>query len=204
MNEGNNIQPERLDEEVGWVQRVRQDDKEALIQLYERYIDRVYRYFCRRVKRASEAELLTDRTFTRAVEVVRHGDLAWQEKLFGSLLGSIADEVFQERKRELNSASLVEGLNDVLEHFEAMSQEGMMLDSHIWKEEDAIWLLVRELPVVEQQLLIMRHVHNLPYMEIARHLKCSETDCAQLHYRILNKLKLLAQEADLWSKITYG
>lgn len=204
MNEGDNRQPERLNEEVGWAQRVRQGDKEALMQLYERYIDRVYRYFCRRVKRASEAELLTERTFTRAIDVVRHGDPAWQDKLFGSLLGSIADEVLQERKRELNSAPLVEGLNDVLEHFEAMSQEGMMLDSYIWKEEDAIWLLVRELPVVEQQLLIMRHVHNLPYMEIARHLKCSETDCAQFHYRILNKLKLLAQEADLWSKITYG
>jgi RNA polymerase sigma-70 factor (ECF subfamily) len=205
LDEGTNVQLERLDEEAGWAQRVRQGNKEALTQLYDRYVDRVYRYFCRRIKKVSEAELLTARTFTRAVEVVRTGRPGGlQDKPFSFLLSRIADEVLQERERELNGASLVGELNDVPEHFEAMLQGGTMVDSHIWNEEDAIWLLVRELQVVEQRLLIMRHAHNLPYVEIARYLKCNETVCAELHFRILNKLKLLAQEAGLWSKITDG
>jgi RNA polymerase sigma factor (sigma-70 family) len=83
------------------------------------------------------------------------------------------------------------------------SHEKSVFDSIIGEEEgEALWQLVHALPDAEQPILVLRHAYKLPYAEIAKRLRLSESACKRLHYRVLNKLKLLTQETDLWSKIT--
>ena len=95
---------------------------------------------------------------------------------------------------------------DLQEYNEPVSEQVDVLDAMIQREEqDALWELVKELTQEEQRVLVMRHVYDLSYAEIAKQLNyVSEGACRQAHYRILNKLKLKAQEADLWSAVTQG
>lgn len=188
------VSPSPLDEvqqaqEEEWAQRACQGDQDALIKLYERNIDRVYRYFYSRVSNVSEAEELTSETFTRAIEALTRGHYGWRGAPFGAWLIGIGAHVLQERYRELKHTQLTEGLDD-LEYRISPSVERDVLDIIVDREDrDALWQLVRELPVVEQQVLIMRHAYNLSYAEIAGRLQRSEVACKQLHYRALTKLK---------------
>src|SRR6266496_121190 len=104
-----NIWPDRFDkeeevrlaEEEEWVQRVSQGDQDALIRLYGRYFDPVYRYFSTRVRGVSEAERLTTETFTQAVEALLRGHATWHGRPFGAWLYDIASNVLQEQNRTL-------------------------------------------------------------------------------------------------------
>ncbi len=188
----------KLAQEEEWVQRASQGDQDALIKLYERNIDRVYHYFYNRISNVSEAEVLTSETFTRAIEALLRGHYVWRGAPFGAWLLGIGAHVLQERTRGLKHTPLTEEGLDDLEYSLSPSVERDVLDIIVEREErDALWQLVRELPVVEQQVLIMRHKDDLSYAEIARRLQRSEAACKQLHYRALTKLKDKAHAAGL-------
>ena len=82
----------------------------------------------------------------------------------------VSDHVLQERNRGLKHTQVTEGLDD-LEYSLSPLSERDVLDIIVKREErDALWQLVLELPVVEQQVLMMRHKDNLSDAEIAKRL----------------------------------
>jgi len=179
-----------LAEEAALVQRASKGDTDALVKLYEGSVDSIYRYCYSRVGNISEAEDLTSEIFTRAIEALVRGTNAWQSKPFGSWLYSIAINLLRERKKKLRDAPLAGQMKDLLEHKEPPSEEANILDAARHREErDALWQLVDELPLAEQSVLIMRHVYDLSYNQIAERLKRSEGACRSLHQRALNGLR---------------
>ena len=192
-----------LAEEESLVRRASQGDSTALAKIYETYIDDIYRYFYSRVSNISEAETLTSETFTRALEALSHKHFTWQGKPLGAWLHGIAANVIREYTRKSMKAPFIEGLNDLLEPNEPVSEQPDMLETLIQQEkQNAIWQLIKEFPIEEQQILVLRHGYGLSYAEIAQRLGRSENASKQLHYRVLKKLKLKAQEFDLWTEVT--
>jgi RNA polymerase sigma-70 factor (ECF subfamily) len=195
-----------LAEEAGLVRRASQGDSAALTKLYELYIDLLYRYIFSRVHNVYEAQTLVSETFTRAIVALSsRGRYTWQSKRFGAYLYGIAGNVLLERNRKLKNGPLSEELDRALEGHEPMSPEPDALDALVQREEQAaLWQLIKELALEEQRILILRHVYELPYADIAQVLGRSENACKQFHYRVLRKLKLKAQETDLWAEVTQG
>jgi len=195
----------RLAEEAARVRRANQGDQDALIEIYTESFDALYGYFRTRVKSKSEAEVLTSETYTRAMEELLHGHYTWRGKPFISYLFGIAARVLKEHRRELNNTSGSDSLDDLLEHNEPLSEEEDVLSTLVRREEsDALWGLVRTLPVAERRILVMRHADGLPYAEIAQRLKRSANACKQLHYRALENLKRKVHESGLWSEAREG
>lgn len=174
------------------IQRAIRGDKDALIMLYEKYIDRVYAYFYSKVRNIAEAEDMTSETFIRAIEALMHRQFVWQGKPFGAWLFKTARYVLAEHRRKIKGLPSMENLDSLLETYEPVSQEADIPDTLIQREEQtALWDLVKTLSSAEQRVLIMRHVYNLPYSEVARRLARSEAASKQLHYRALRRLKRL-------------
>ena len=195
----------RLAEEAELVRRAKQGDSVALAKLYENYIDQIYRFIYNWVRNVYEAQTLTSETFTRAIEALSRGRYTWQDKRFGAWLYGIARNTLLERQRKLKQGPVTEELDRVLETHEPSSQEPDALDTLVQREEQtALWQLIKELALEEQRILILRHVYDLSYADIAQGLGRSENACKQLHYRVLRKLKLKAQETDLWTEVTQG
>jgi RNA polymerase sigma-70 factor (ECF subfamily) len=193
----------QLAEEAELVQRVKQGDSVALAKLYELYIDQIYRYIYSWVHNVYEAQTLTSETFTRAIEALSRGRYTWKDKRFGAWLYGIAGNILHERDRKLKNGPVTEELDHALERHELVSPEPDALDALVQREEQvALWQLIKELALEEQQVLILRHVYDLPYADIAQVLGRSENACKQFHYRVLRKLKLKAQETGLWAEVT--
>src|SRR5947209_18902977 len=83
----------RLAQEAEWVRRASEGDQDALVKLYEKNFDTLYRYIYKRVENIHVAEELTSETFTRALAVLLRGDSSLQGKPFGSCLFRIAARV---------------------------------------------------------------------------------------------------------------
>ena len=195
----------KLAEEEALVRQASRGNSTAFTKLYEYYIDLIYRYIYLRVGNISEAEALTNETFTRALEGLLHGRYTWRGKPFGAWLYGIAMNVLQEDNRGSMRASMTERLDYLAEHSDPLDEQPDPLDSFLQKEEQSVlWQLIKELLMEEQRILVFRHVYELSYAEIAERLGRSENACKQLHYRVLKKLRLKAQEVELWTEVTKG
>src|ERR671922_431530 len=79
------------------ITRARGGDREAFAELYDEYVDRVYRYLLYRVRDASDAEDLTSEVFTRAFANIKR--YRWQGKSFLAWLYTIARNAVTDRRR---------------------------------------------------------------------------------------------------------
>ena len=184
--------------EARLVQQATEGDTHALEKLYEVSLEPVYRYIYRRTENVFEAENLTSETFTRAVDALAQGRYDYRQgRPFRAWLVGIAANILQERYRALKNTPVIEDLNDILENNEPTSGGDDPLDWIVQQEEkSALWQLVEKLPVLEQSVIVLRHVYELSYAKIAERLNRSENSCKQLHYRALKKLKKLADEQE--------
>jgi RNA polymerase sigma-70 factor, ECF subfamily len=195
----------KLSEEEGFVRQASEGDRSAFEKLYEKYLERTYRYIYGRIGSISDAEILTSETFTRAFEALSQGRYKGQDKSFEAWLFSIASELIHKQFPGERSTPRTKELSPLLEPNESESGRSNFSDAAVQREErDIFWQLVDKLPLMDQSIIILRHVYDLPYAEIAERFGGSVDACKYLHYAALWKLKLNAQEADLWGEISQG
>jgi RNA polymerase sigma-70 factor (ECF subfamily) len=76
------------DEERVWVEQARAGDSAGVGYLYERYVDRIYRYILLKIGNPQDAEDLTGQVFVRMLEGI--GNFQWQGASFQAWLYRIA------------------------------------------------------------------------------------------------------------------
>lgn len=179
-------------EEEALVRRARTDNASFGI-LYDRYVDRVYRYVYRRTRDFADAEDATAETFRRAFEARRNFEP--RGRPFGSWLFGIAANVLRERAR--HAAHRDEPVDNILEADEPADDVPHAVDLVVRRENaDALWALVRSLPLDMQRVLVLRFAWDLSYEDISRRLGRSDTACKQLAYRALKALRVRADALD--------
>ena len=189
------------------LRRISLNDEDFLCQFYESFIDSVYDYFHQQLQNCSKAEQLvytrrlTHETFTRVVEELGRDPSPWGNKLPTLWLFDIMSKVLREHDREPGQRS-----GDVSETGKQRAT-GTSADkqgnvSYHEGQLDALWLLVGTLPVPEQQILILRHVYKLSYIEVAGYLGKDIAVCRRLHTQALQNLRELARKAGLWSEVS--
>jgi RNA polymerase sigma-70 factor (ECF subfamily) len=163
-------------------------DRSAFAALYRRYVDRIYRYVYSRVGRKVDAEDLTARIFTEALE----GLEGYRERgTFSAWLFTIAHRrvVDHYRRRRptqpLDAASEIEGdrpnpLAEVV-HEERLE--------HLAR-------LVRRLDEEKQELLRLRFAGELTYREIGEIVGRSEGAVKMAVHRLLRRLEEAWEDED--------
>lgn len=160
-------------------------DPRAFGALYDRYVDRVYRYCHRRTGSHYDAEELTAQTFRRALEALPRYE--WRGAPFGAWLFRIAANLIVDRATGRKSLSL-----ETLTETGREPEDGcpQPLDGLLAEEEiDALWQAVYQLVPQQQQVLVLRYAQGLTTRETARIVNRSETATKQLVYRSLKALR---------------
>jgi len=156
---------------------------EAFGALYDHYHPRIYRFVLIKVSHKEQAEDITHQTFLKAWENIKTYEP--QGHPFGSWLYKIArNTVIDHYRASRQKISL-----------EDVSPEALGIDdSLVGKIEISIeWenLLesIRELKEIEQDVLIMRFVENLPHKEVAEAVQKTENAVKVIQHRAIKKLK---------------
>jgi RNA polymerase sigma-70 factor, ECF subfamily len=166
-----------------------QGDAEAFGQVYDAYVDSIYRYLYYRVGSHALAEDLTSETFVRALR--RIDSFTWQGKDIGAWFVTIArnlvtDHVKSSRFRlEVSTADMLDAdrADDGIEdEVLARLQNAVLLDA------------VRELKPEQQECIVLRFLQGLSVAETARAMGRSEGAVKQLQLRAVRALAKLLPE----------
>ncbi len=136
-------------------------DGTAFAQLYERYLDRVYRYVAYRVGAREEAEDITSQVFLRALESL--GSYRWQGFNFSAWLFRIAHNLLVDRlRRETRrpSAPLEEDLAADGQDVEDQAYHNMKLEE--------VRRALSRITETQRQAIVLRLVVGLSLEETAK------------------------------------
>ena len=154
-------------------------DKEAFGRLYEKYLDRVYRYIFYRVgQNAQLAEDLVQTTFLRAWEKLETFDTgSFQAWIYTIARNLLIDHIRSHKQQEQLDETVADERQDVQEHVLVKIQAETILAHMQYLTEE------------QQEIIMMRFVNELSYKEIAQALDKREDAIRAMQYRALKELK---------------
>jgi RNA polymerase sigma-70 factor (ECF subfamily) len=153
-----------------------QADPARFVEIYERHVDRIYAFVCRRTNDRAAAEDVTSEVFERALSSI--GRFEWRGLPVSVWLFRIAANALADHWRE-RSHITDEPPPDVPD-----AREHQDIERRI-----ALYREVDRLPGAQRQVIGMRFVEGRSVREIAAALNRSEGAVKQLQLRALAKLR---------------
>jgi RNA polymerase sigma-70 factor (ECF subfamily) len=170
-------------EESILIQRAK-TDSEAFGVLYERHLDRIYKYVYYRVGNAADAEDLTARIFERAIKHI--GNYKDQGVPFSAWLYRIAHNLVANWHRD-NSRRTFVSIDDVSNWI--VSDHGPEFATQLMQDKQALLKAISHLPADRQELLIFKFVEQMSNAEIGAIMGRSEGAIKSLYHRTLLALR---------------
>ncbi|MFH0834407.1 MAG: sigma-70 family RNA polymerase sigma factor [Patescibacteria group bacterium] len=173
------------------VRRAQRDDAEAFGEIYDRFVVTIYRYIYYRIPK-SEAEDLTETVFLKAWEK-RHLYKKQKGNSFNAWIFRIAHNTVIDFYR-LNSRTEMVELSPDLPEMRRSADPSATLESKF--EQKKLILALRELPEIQQQVVVLKFVNGFENDEIAEILEKSVGAVRVIQFRALNRLKILLEQFD--------
>jgi RNA polymerase sigma-70 factor (ECF subfamily) len=169
------------------IERARAGDRAAFAELYDSYVDSVYRYLLYRLREASDAEDLTSEVFTRAFANIHR--YRWQGKSFLAWLYTIARNAVTDRRRRERPTVDLDSAYGVAEDGPTAHDRAVL-----GEQVGALRGAVKHLTTEQQQVLSLRFEANLSSREVARMLGKNEGAIRALQFRALGRLRKILRD----------
>ena len=174
------------------VARAQAGDADAFGQLYDRYVDVVYRYVHYRVSSTALAEDLTSETFLRALR--RISSYTWQGRDFGAWLVTIARNLIADHYKS-GRYRLEVATSDLVEAGADQREEGPENEVLAGLTSAALLEAVKQLNSEQQECIALRFLQGLSVAETAQIMGKNEGAIKALQYRAVKSLsRLLPQD----------
>jgi RNA polymerase sigma-70 factor, ECF subfamily len=164
--------------DIGLVKAAKGDPR-AFAELYQGYVDPVFRYLYSRTGNVHDAEDATAQTFLAAFETLSS---LRQEEHFASWLFSIARHKAMDQYRVQKRIVSIDAVPEASAEKDPLSE--------VIRSEQAEMLaqLIAALPEDERELLRLRFLASLSFPEMARLLRRNEEAVKKSLYRLLGRL----------------
>lgn len=164
-------------------------DTESYGELYDLYIEKIYRFIYFKVHNKEDAEDLSSEVFLRAWQYIIQKSPATIDSVSG-LLFSIARNAVIDlyRKRAQKPTVSIEIVSEIV------SENKELERVELAEESGRIIELIKKLKQDYQEVLILKYVEGLKTAEISRVLGKSALSVRVLLHRALKKLKNLQEE----------
>lgn len=170
------------------VTRTKSGDAEAFGMLYERYVDRIFKYIRVRVTEQVIAEDITENVFLRAYEAIER----YQERghAFSAYLYRVAQNHLVDFYRKKKEESPIEVADQIIADVPSLDE--VLIHSDRVQEAKAA---LGTLPEDYQEVIRLRVILEMNTAEVAEWLDRSEGAVRVLLHRALNTLRLALRDA---------
>ncbi len=182
--------------EAELAQRASNYDRAAFAELYNAYVDRIYKYIYYKVGNAPDAEDLCEQVFLKAWEAI--GRYTWCGYPFSSWLYKLAHNLvvdyYRTRRETLPISDVISTADEPIDPENALHRtlEAAGLN-------DAISHLTSE----QQQVISLKFIEGYENAEIARMMNKRESAIRALQYRALRSLQSIL-EAEEVKELEFG
>ena len=165
--------------EADWVEQARQNPH-AFSQVYNRYVEPVYRYIYNRTGNSADAEDITSQTFLAALEGIhKYKDKGY----FAAWLFSIARRKTIDYYRSRRNLTTLDEAQFI---WEASDMDGNLIQK---ERNEKLQNLIQALPESERELIRLRYLAELNFAEIAHLLKRNESATKKTFYRLIARIQ---------------
>ena len=178
-----------LPEEAHLVQKAKSGDSEAFAQLYDAYVERVYRYIHFRVSDDLLTEDLVSQVFLKAWESIQ--GFRGEPAAFPVWIFRLAHNLVIDYHRTHRQTS---ELHEFIEEANPLPEDvvGARLDSEMLKTA------IAKLTPEQQQVVILRFIQGMPHAEVAAIMRKNEVAVRGIQYRAVVALqRILRSTIDL-------
>lgn len=164
--------------------------KEQFSQIYDQYIDKIYRFVYLKVNSQETAEDITSKVFTRGWEAFKspREDIKNQ----GAFLYQIARNAVVDHYREKGRATVVSAdASPEIADPEATAQDAAILSADVGVIKKGIQKLKKE----HQDVIIWHYLEDMPIVNIAKLLNKPAGTVRVMLHRGLKELKDIVQES---------
>jgi RNA polymerase sigma-70 factor (ECF subfamily) len=173
------------------VQRAQAGDAEAFGELYDKYVDQVYRYIAYRVASSQLAEDLTSETFLRALR--RISSFTWQGRDVGAWFVTIARNLIADHYKS-GRYRLELTTDDVSDSSSAPVQAGPETEVLEAMQNKVLLEAVKQLNAEQQECIVLRFLQGLSVSETAQIMNKNDGAIKALQYRAIRTLGRLLPE----------
>ncbi len=156
-------------------------DQQAFGQLYDRFVDKIYKYIYYRVNSRTEAEDLTAHVFLKSWEAIGH--YQWTDRPFGAWLYRIAHNVVVDYFRTHRDIASLDDPS-APEHIGSDFQD--VIDHQM--TADTLRIALSRLTHDQQEVIILKFLEGYSTAEIAEILDKQEGAVRTLQHRALTRL----------------
>ncbi len=168
-----------VNEERALVQRAIRHDREAFAQLYDRFVDRIFRYIYYKVGARAEAEDLTAQVFMKAWEAIGH--YQWMDRPFAAWLYRIAHNIVVDYFRTRRDISSLDEMPFIEEENAASLEE--ITQRHMTAE--VLRRAISRLTQDQQRVIILRFLEGYSTEQVAQILDKQPGAVRTLQHRAL-------------------
>lgn len=164
------------------IQRGQRGDRDAIAELYELYVERIFRYVSYRVEGAADIQDLTAEVFVKMVEGLpkyRNSGIPFEAWLYRIASARIID--YRRRAQRRPQSELTENLTD---DFDETPEEAMVEQEELETLRRAIGHLNEE----QQTLLVLRFIERKSHDQVAAIMGKSVSAVKSIQHRALNQL----------------
>jgi RNA polymerase sigma-70 factor (ECF subfamily) len=173
------------------VERAQGGDAEAFGELYDRYVDLVYRYIYYRVGTSQLAEDLTSETFLRALR--RISSFTWQGRDVGAWFVTIARNLIADHYKS-GRYRLEMTTDDIVETGSKMVSDGPENAVLEAMQNKVLLEAVKQLNAEQQECIVLRFLQGLSVAETAQAMGKNDGAIKALQYRAIRSLGRLLPE----------
>ncbi len=164
------------------------DKEKHFLELYERYVDPMFKHCWFRVSDREKARDITQTAFEKTWEyLIRGGDLANPKAFLYRVANNLIIDAYRKKKEDSLDALMDGG-------FDVGSDEHENIFKNLAHQE--IVKLLDTLPLSYRDVLVMRYVDDLALSEIASITQETENTIAVRIHRGINKLRDILNKTD--------
>jgi len=179
---------QRIEEKLLLYKIITKRDADSYGILYDKYIERIYRFIYFKVQNREDAEDVTSEVFLKAWQYIIQKSPSEIESVSG-LLFSIARNAVIDLYRQRAKKPLVS-----IEVVSEVIVEQKKVDSIEYKEDVAHMVeLIKKLKQDYQEVLLLKYVEDLKISEIAKVLGKSSVNVRVILHRGMKKLKEMSK-----------
>ena len=172
--------------EAELAERASKHDQAAFAELYNGYVDKIYKYIFYKVDNASDAEDLCEQVFLKAWEAI--GRYKWCGHPFSSWLYKLAHNLVVDHYRMRREPV---PLNDLLYTSEEPADPENMLHNAV--EAAELRTAIAQLTPEQQQVVSLKFIEGYKNTEIAEMMNKNEGAVRALQYRALRSLQQIME-----------
>jgi RNA polymerase sigma-70 factor (ECF subfamily) len=170
-----------------------QGNPDAFGDLYEKYLDPIYRYVHYQLPISEEAEDLTEAVFLKVWEMLRSSESTPEIRNFRAWLYRVAHNQIVDFHRKKRPVAV-----DFHENPGLIGKSAADTETDVQKnlDEETLIAAIKKLDEQAQEVIVMRFINGLSHSEVGEALEIEPGHVRVIQHRALKKLKKIMSEKD--------